>query len=69
MDSQPLIAWNNDMLTPSRVAVLLILVMIFSLASWSKLRFVDEEDHMSQRWRLEEHPQFQGENVINSNTL
>lgn len=57
------------MFTPSRVAVLMILVLILSFASWSKLRFVDADDHMSQRWRLEEHPQFQDEKASDGNTL
>lgn len=64
-----LITRNNDMFSPSRVAVLMILVLILSFASWSKLRFVDDDDHMSQRWRLQEHPQFQDEKASNGNTL
>ncbi|MEW8645258.1 MAG: hypothetical protein AB2563_04100 [Candidatus Thiodiazotropha endolucinida] len=46
------------MFTPKNVAVVLILVFIVSLASWSKLRFVDESDHEEQRWRIEDYPGF-----------
>jgi hypothetical protein len=44
--------------TPKNLAIVLILVFIVSLASWSKLRFVDEGDHEQQRWRVEEYPGF-----------
>ena len=47
------------MFTPSRVAVLLILVLIVSIASWAKLRFLDDDSHLSQRWRLDDHPRLQ----------
>lgn len=57
------------MITPTRVAVLLILLLIGCLASWSKLRFIDEDDHMSQRWRLEEHPKFQAEKTREDDSL
>ncbi|PVV20258.1 MAG: hypothetical protein B6D78_11130 [gamma proteobacterium symbiont of Ctena orbiculata] len=46
------------MFTPKNVAIVLILVFIVSLASWSKLRFVDENDHVEQRWRVEDYPGF-----------
>lgn len=46
------------MFTPRNVGVVLILVFIVSLASWSKLRFVDEDDHAEQRWRVEDYPGF-----------
>lgn len=47
------------MLTRNFLVVLMILVLVVVIAAWSKLRFVDEEDHQPQRWRLEEHPAFQ----------
>jgi hypothetical protein len=34
----------------------LIIVFIVSLTSWSTLRFVDENDHVEQRWRIEDYP-------------
>jgi hypothetical protein len=46
------------MFTPKNVAIALILIFIVSLASWSKLRFVDENDHTPQRWRVDEYPGF-----------
>ncbi|MEW8505240.1 MAG: hypothetical protein AB2598_00925 [Candidatus Thiodiazotropha sp.] len=46
------------MFTPKNVAVVLILLFIVGLASWSKLRFVDEDDHTEQRWRVEDYPGF-----------
>ena len=39
-------------------AVLLILSLIVITAAWSKLRYIDEEDHEPQRWRIEDHPAF-----------
>ena len=53
------------MITPTRVGVLLILLLIVALASWSKLRFVDENAEEPQRWRVEEYPGLQ-KNQINS---
>ena len=47
------------MLTRNFLVVLMILILVVVIAAWSKLRFVDEEDHQPQRWRLEEHPAFQ----------
>jgi hypothetical protein len=38
--------------------VLAILSLVVGIAAWSKLRFVDDEDHQPQRWRLDEHPAF-----------
>lgn len=46
------------MFTPARTIVLAILLLILIIASWSKLRIVDEDDHEPQRWRIEEHPAF-----------
>ena len=39
--------------------ILLILSLIVITAAWSKLRYVDGEDHEPQRWRIEDHPAFQ----------
>ncbi len=47
------------MLTPPRLTALSILLLIAIVAAWSKLRFVDQEDHEPQRWRVDEHPAFQ----------
>ncbi|MCU7933798.1 MAG: hypothetical protein KZQ99_02820 [Candidatus Thiodiazotropha sp. (ex Dulcina madagascariensis)] len=47
------------MLTPKLVAVALILLFIVAFASWSKLRFVDDQDHAAQRWRIDEYPGFE----------
>lgn len=44
------------MITPNRVAVLLLLLLIAALAAWSKLRLVDDDVFEAQRWRLDEHP-------------
>ena len=44
------------MLTPARIAVVAILLLIAGFASWSKLRLADPEDHQPQRWRVEEYP-------------
>ena len=46
------------MFNPKNLAILLILALIVSLASWSKLRFVEENDHAEQRWRVEDYPGF-----------
>ena len=47
---------NSMKLTPPRVAVALIICLVIALASWSKLRFVDETADEPQRWRVDEHP-------------
>jgi hypothetical protein len=47
---------NCQMLTPPRVAVVLIITLVVALAFWSKLRFVDENEDAPQRWRIDEHP-------------
>ena len=47
------------MITRNLLVILFILTLVGVVAAWSKLRFVDEEDHEPQRWRLEEHPAFQ----------
>lgn len=44
------------MLTPARVAAVLIIVLVVTFAFWSKLRFVDETSEAPQRWRIDEHP-------------
>jgi hypothetical protein len=46
------------MLTPARTVALAILLLVVLIASWSKLRIVDEDDHQPQRWRIDEHPAF-----------
>ena len=46
------------MLTPTRLIVVFILVMVFVVASWSKLRIADEDDHQPQRWRIDEYHGF-----------
>ena len=46
------------MFTPARIIVLAILLLVVLIASWSKLRIVDEDDHEPQRWRIDEHPAF-----------
>ena len=46
------------MLTTARTIILAILLLVLLLASWSKLRIVDENDHEPQRWRIDEHPAF-----------
>jgi hypothetical protein len=38
--------------------VLAILSVVVVVTAWSKLRFVEEEDHEPKRWRLQEHPAF-----------
>jgi hypothetical protein len=47
------------MITPTRMAVLLILILVVALAFWSKLRFVDESADAPQRWKVDEYPGFQ----------
>lgn len=47
------------MLTPARLIVLSILFLVVTIAAWSKLRIVDEDDHEPQRWRIDEHPSLQ----------
>ena len=47
------------MLTPARLIVLSILFLVVTIAAWSKLRIVDEDDHEPQRWRVDEHPALQ----------
>jgi hypothetical protein len=44
------------MLTPTRVAIALIICLVIAFAFWSKLRFVDESADEPQRWRVDEHP-------------
>jgi len=46
------------MLTPARTVILAILLLVALIASWSKLRIVDEDDHKPQRWLIDEHPAF-----------
>ena len=47
------------MISRNFIVIFLLLALVVVIAAWSKLRFVDEEDHEPQRWRLEEHPAFQ----------
>ncbi len=47
------------MLTLPRLVILSVIMLIVTLASWSKLRFIDQEDHEPQRWLLDEHPALQ----------
>lgn len=47
------------MLTRKYMAVAAILALILAVSAWSKLRFVDPEDHAPQRWKVQEHPDFQ----------
>lgn len=44
------------MVTRKSLGVIPILTLVVVVAAWSKLRFVDEEDHAPQRWKVEEHP-------------
>jgi hypothetical protein len=46
------------MFTQKSMAVVAILVLIVAVSAWSKLRFVDPEDHAPQRWKIEDHPDF-----------
>lgn len=57
------------MFTPKHVAIVLIIAFIVGLASWSKLRFVDENDHLEQRWRIEDHPAFKGKRAAVSGSV
>ncbi|MCU7891181.1 MAG: hypothetical protein KZQ78_06030 [Candidatus Thiodiazotropha sp. (ex Ustalcina ferruginea)] len=57
------------MLTPKLVAVLLILSCIVAFASWSKLRFVDEQDHEVKRWRIDEYPGFKEKKIQRKKTI
>ncbi len=47
------------MITPNRVLVLVILVLIVVVSAWSRLRHIDASDHEPQRIRLADHPAFQ----------
>ena len=51
------------MLTPPRVAVVLILCLVVAFAFWSKLRFVDETADEPQRWRVDEHPRWPSQSL------
>jgi hypothetical protein len=50
------------MLTPPRLAILSILLLVVMVAAWSKLRIVDQDDYQPQRWRIDEHPAFNSAN-------
>jgi hypothetical protein len=52
------------MVTPSRVLVLLLLVLIVGLAAWSRLRFLDEDSFKPQRIRIEDFPAFQKQEPV-----
>lgn len=47
------------MLSIKSLAVVAILTLILAVSAWSKLRFVDPEDHAPQRWKVQDHPAFQ----------
>ena len=47
------------MLTPRRLKIALLLVLIIALTAWSKLRLIGPGDHEPQRWRVDEYPGFQ----------
>jgi hypothetical protein len=49
------------MLTPNRVGVILILLLVTLLAAWSKLRFMDDNSFEAQRWRIDDHPRLQSQ--------
>jgi hypothetical protein len=49
-------------LTPNRVGVLLLLLLIAVFAVWSKLRFVDDKAQEPQRWRIEDFERLRNEN-------
>jgi hypothetical protein len=46
------------MFTAKSVAILVLLLVIVVIASWSKLRFIDPQDHQQQRWRIDQYPGF-----------
>lgn len=50
------------MITPTRVAVLLLLLLIVAFSVWSKVRFIDEGAQEPQRWRIEELPRLREHN-------
>jgi hypothetical protein len=52
------------MVTPSRVFAVLLLVLIVAIAAWSKLRFLDEDSFKPQRFRVEDFPAFQKQELI-----
>ena len=58
----PIVIKSPLMITPKFVAVALILICIVAFASWSKLRFVDPDDHIEQRWRINDYPGFERNN-------
>lgn len=47
------------MFTAPRLIIISILLLTVIIASWSRLRYVDKEDHEPLRWRVDEHPAFQ----------
>jgi hypothetical protein len=47
------------MISRKSMAVFAILTLILAVSSWSKLRYVDPEDHAPQRWKVQDHPDFQ----------
>jgi len=46
------------MITRNRIIVLLILALVVAIATWSRLRHVEESDHEPRRIPLHEHPDF-----------
>jgi hypothetical protein len=62
-------AWeNHQMITPRRVAVVLLISLVIAFAAWSKIRFVDENADAPQRWRIEEHPRLPSQPLPNQNS-
>jgi len=47
------------MFTPTRLKIVIVLLLIAVIAAWSKLRLIEPGDHEPQRWRVEEYPGFQ----------
>ncbi|MCP3867863.1 MAG: hypothetical protein GY703_07170 [Gammaproteobacteria bacterium] len=47
------------MFTTARTIILSILIVVVLIASWSKLRLIEDGvDHQPQRWRMDDHPTF-----------
>ena len=47
------------MITSKSLTVFAVLTLIPAVSAWSKLRFVGPEDHAPQRWKVQDHPDFQ----------
>ena len=46
------------MFTAPRLIIISIILLTVIVASWSKLRYVEKDDHEPLRWRVDEHPAF-----------